>query len=102
MTARTPTSAIKQDIDHIKETQVAFKQDIDHIKDDLAVLKTELAVLKTELAATNASISEIVQAWRAAGTLVSFVKFAAALVAACAIIWAAIAHPNFWRNPPLP
>lgn len=68
-------------------------------KPTVASLKKELEELQREVAAMNASIRQLVEAWNAAGTLVTFVKWAASVVSAFAVIVWAITNSGFWKTP---
>jgi hypothetical protein len=54
---------------------------------DIALIQQDIEALNARLAAMEKGVSDLVSAWRAAGTLVSFVKWAAGVVTAVAILW---------------
>lgn len=54
---------------------------------DIALIQQDVEALANRMAAMEKSIADLVNAWRAAGTLVSFVKWAAGVVTACAILF---------------
>lgn len=54
---------------------------------DIALIQQDIEALNGRLAAMEKGVADLVSAWRAAGTLVSFVKWAAGVVTACAILY---------------
>lgn len=53
---------------------------------EIALLKQEVEGLNTKLDTLSADVRELVDAWKAAGTMVGFVKTVAAIVVAVSVI----------------
>ena len=51
---------------------------------------SEITELRHEVAELKQSVSDLVEAWRAARGFLAFIKWAAGLVSAVAIIWTSI------------
>jgi hypothetical protein len=72
------------------------------IKDDheefvsLAVLQLEVAKLSADVIALTKATSALVDAWNAAGKVVTFIKWASTLVTALGILW--LFAKNVWNN----
>lgn len=58
----------------------------------IAELRSEVAQLRIDVERQTAATEQLVKAWEAAETLVSFVKWASSLVTALAILWAVFKH----------
>lgn len=58
----------------------------------------EFTALKTDVAGLRSDVKSLVEAWRAASFLVAFIKWAAALMAAVAVLWASFTHADFWTK----
>lgn len=89
-----------------RPTNAALARELTEVRDqvadlhrDLGQLREDLASARRDLSAATASIKQLVDAWNAAGTLVTFVKWAASIVTAFAIVWWAVTNPDFWKHP---
>lgn len=70
-----------------------------HTLDELfsiAELQRDVSDLRDEVKELNAATKELVEAWRAAGSLVKFVKWASTFVTAIGILWIAARHFFGW------
>ena len=77
-------------------TDREHEQELTELKIEMESMRTEF---RSELKAiaeaqqkTAKSVEGLVEAWKAAGLLVSFVKWAASIVTALGILWAAVTH----------
>ena len=57
---------------------------------DLALAARDIEILTTRIDKLETSIENLVKAWEAAGTLVTFVKWAAGLGTALGVAWTAL------------
>lgn len=68
------------------------------LKNSLVVSPAEFQALQSQVTALRSDIKEIVEAWRGASFVVAFIKWAAALMAAVAVLWASLTHTDFWTK----
>ena len=59
---------------------------------DLALAARDIEMLTSRIEKLEASIENLVKAWEAAGTLVTFVKWAAGLGTALGVAWTALSQ----------
>lgn len=57
---------------------------------EIALLQTELTSIKNEVRTLSAEVSGLLEAWRTASGVVSFVKWLSGIVTAAGILWAAL------------
>lgn len=62
----------------------------------IALLQMEVDGLRKEVAEQTAATKELVEAWKAAGKMVAFVKWTSTLVTALGILWVFVKH--FWAG----
>lgn len=58
----------------------------------LATMKAEMDQLREEVRAQTTATKELVDAWKAAGKVVQFVKWVSQLIAALTAIWLFLKH----------
>lgn len=57
---------------------------------EIALLQKELTSIKDEVRTLSTEVSGLLEAWRTASGVVSFVKWLSGIVTAAGIIWAAL------------
>lgn len=58
----------------------------------LAVLRVEVSQLRAEMTSLDTSTRELVEAWRAAGKVVAFIKMLASVATAVGAAWLGVKH----------
>lgn len=61
----------------------------------VTLLRAEVGELRTDVAELTRETKELVDAWKAAGKLVAFVKWISTIVTALGILWVFIGH--WWK-----
>lgn len=59
-------------------------------------IQASIKALRAEVASLRNDVKGLVEAWRAASFLTGFVKWAAAVVGAIAVLGYALTHPKYW------
>lgn len=59
---------------------------------EMEELRQRVIAMESKITEINDSVKGLVKAWEAAGTLVGLVKWAASIVTAAGVLWAAVTH----------